>query len=232
MSKIKGENLTKIYSENVVAIENVNIEIEKKEIVVIFGPSGSGKTTLLNIFGLLDKPTKGSLFFDGELVHNIGEKKSAEIRNKKFGFIFQFFYLLPELTVVENVMLPLWIKEKNKKAVSIKKYYKEAEELLENFELLKKRDFYPTQLSGGENQRVAICRSLICQPEVIFADEPTGSIDKISAEIFFNLIIKLNKEKDTTFVIATHNEKFLHIASKVVYLKEGKIENITKKVIH
>jgi len=226
MNKIKSENITKVYSENVVAIENVNIEIEEKEIVVIFGPSGSGKTTLLNIFGLLDKPTKGNLFFNGELLNNIGERQAAEIRNKKFGFIFQFFYLLPELTVVENVMLPLWIKEKNK---GIKEFYKKADDLLDNFGLLKKRDFYPNQLSGGENQRVAICRSLICQPEVIFADEPTGSIDKFSAEIFFNFIINLNKEKDTTFVIATHNENFLQIASKVVYLKEGKIEKIEKR---
>ena len=225
MNKIKGEKITKNYN-GVFALKAVDIEIEKGEIVVIIGPSGSGKTTLLNILGLIDRPTEGKVYIDEKDTGLFNEKQLAEIRNKKFGFIFQFFYLLPELTVVENVMLPLWIKEKNK---GVKKYYKKAEELLEKFGLLKRRDFYPTQLSGGENQRVAICRSLICQPEVIFADEPTGSIDKFSAEIFFNFIINLNKEKDTTFVIATHNENFLQIASKVVYLKEGKIEKIEKR---
>jgi len=225
MNKIKGENLTKVYSGNVVAIENINIEIEKKEIVIIFGPSGSGKTTLLNILGLLDKPTSGNLFLDDKLLNNIEEKQAAEIRNKKFGFIFQFFYLIPELTVVENIILPLWIKDKGK---NLKEYYKKADNLLENFGLLNKRNFYPTQLSGGESQRVAICRSLICQPEIIFADEPTGSIDKFSAEIFFNTIINLNKKLDTTFIIATHNENFLQISSKIVYLKEGKIEKTEK----
>jgi len=225
MNKLKGENLKKVYSGNVVAIENVDIEIEKKEIVVIFGPSGSGKTTLLNLLGLLDKPTEGNIILDDMVLNNIDEKKAAEIRNRKFGFIFQFFYLIPELTVVENIILPLWIKEKR---ASQKKFYKKAEELLENFDLIKKKDFYPTQLSGGENQRVAICRSLICEPEIIFADEPTGSIDKFSSEIFFRTIKKLNEEKGTTFVIATHNENFLQISSKVVYLKEGKIEKIEK----
>ncbi|MCD6408054.1 ABC transporter ATP-binding protein [bacterium] len=221
MNKLKGENLKKVYSRNVVAIENVDIEIEKREIVVIFGPSGSGKTTLLNLLGLLDKPTEGNVILDDMVLNNIDEKKAGEIRNRKFGFIFQFFYLIPELTVVENIILPLWIKEKRAK---LKQFYKNAEELLKSFDLIKKKDFYPTQLSGGENQRVAICRSLICEQEIIFADEPTGSIDKFSSEIFFRTIKKLNEEKGTTFVIATHNENFLQISSKVVYLKEGKIE--------
>lgn len=226
MNKLKGENLKKVYSRNVVAIENVNIEIEKKEIVVIFGPSGSGKTTLLNLLALLDKPTEGNVILDDMVLNNIDEKKAAELRNRKFGFIFQFFYLIPELTVIENIILPLWIKEKRS---SQKQFYKKAEELLENFDLIKKKDFYPTQLSGGENQRVAICRSLICEPEIIFADEPTGSIDKFSSEIFFRTIKKLNEKDGTTFVIATHNENFLQISSKVVYLKEGKIEKIEKR---
>ena len=225
MNKLKGENLKKVYSGNVVAIENVNIEIERKEIVVIFGPSGSGKTTLLNLLGLLDKPTEGNLILDDMLLNNIEEKKAADLRNRKFGFIFQFFYLIPELTVIENIILPLWIKEKRGE---LRKFYRQAEELLGSFDLLKKRDFYPTQLSGGENQRVAICRSLICKPEIIFADEPTGSIDKFSSKIFFRTIRKLNEKDETTFVIATHNENFLQISSKVVYLKEGKIEKIEK----
>lgn len=227
MNKLKGENIKKVYTGNVVALDEVNIEIERKEIVVIFGPSGSGKTTLLNVLGLLDRPSEGKVILDEEVLNSAGEKEIAEIRNKRFGFIFQFFYLIPELTVVENVMLPLWIKEKKR---NLKYYYKKADYLLENFGLLKKRDFYPTQLSGGENQRVAICRSLICEPEIIFADEPTGSIDKFSAEMFFRTVKEMNEEKETTFVIATHNEKFLHFSTKIVYLKEGRIEKEERRI--
>ncbi|MCM8760226.1 MAG: ATP-binding cassette domain-containing protein, partial [Candidatus Omnitrophica bacterium] len=148
----------------------------------------------------------------------------SEIMNKLFGFIFQFFYLIPELTVMENVMLPLWIKERNYR--KIRTYYMEAEKLLGDFNLLRRKDAYPSHLSGGEMQKVAICRSLICNPEIIFADEPTGSIDRESSEMFFNFVQLLNKKKGMTFFIGTHNEKFLQFATKVVYLKDGEIEKI------
>lgn len=225
MNKIKGEGLTKNYN-GTIAIEDINIEIEKGDIFVIIGPSGSGKTTLLNLLGLIDKPTKGKIYIDQKDVENMNEREIAKIRNENFGFIFQFFHLIPELTVIENVILPLWIK---KKKYDLKRYLKEGEKYLEFFGILHKKNSYPSQISGGEMQRVAICRSLICNPEIIFADEPTGSIDKISAEYFFNFMKQLNKEKNKTFVIATHNEKFLQFASKIVYLKEGKIEKIEKR---
>ncbi|MCM8772668.1 MAG: ABC transporter ATP-binding protein [Candidatus Omnitrophica bacterium] len=223
MSKIKGENIIKNYN-GTLALNGINIEIEKGEIVVIIGPSGSGKTTLLNILGLIDKPTDGKIYIDGKYTGNFTEKELAEIRNKKFGFVFQFFYLIPELTVIENVILPLWIKEKKFN----KDFVEKGEKFLSDFGILNKKNAFPSELSGGEMQRVAICRSLICEPEVIFADEPTGSIDKNSALTFFNFMEKLNKEKDITFVIATHNEIFLQFASKIVYLKDGKIERIEK----
>ena len=229
MNEIRGCEIVKKYGD-VVALNRVNIEIKEGEIVVILGPSGSGKTTLLNILGLLDKPTEGRVFLNGKDITDVSEEKGAILRNRNFGFIFQFFYLIPELTVIENVMLPLWIKEKS--PLKLKRYYREAEELLAEFGMEKRKDFYPSQLSGGELQRVAICRSLICSPSIIFADEPTGSIDKNSAKVFYEIMERLNKEKKVSFVIATHNEKFLQFASKVVYLKEGeveKVENLKKR---
>ena len=223
MSNLKGENLWKIYGE-VEAIRGVNIEIEEGEIVVIVGPSGSGKTTLLNLLALLDAPTKGKVYLDGKEVTNVGEKEASEIRNKNFGFIFQLFHLIPELTVIENVYLPLWIREKDN--LKINQYREEAKKLLEEFGIIKRANFFPYQLSGGERQKVAICRSLICKPKIIFADEPTGSIDKDSAKIFFEMVEYLNREKGVSFVIVTHNEKFLQLATKAVYLNEGVITGI------
>jgi|LSQX01.1.fsa_nt_gb ABC-type lipoprotein export system ATPase subunit len=225
MIKLTGENITKEYPGGVKALNNVNIQIEKGDIAVIIGPSGSGKTTLLNILGLLDKPTKGRVVMDGKDITLLDEKQAAQLMNQQFGFIFQFFYLIPELTVVENVLLPLWIKEKTTLKI---KFYNEAENLLSEFGLSNRKNFYPYQLSGGELQRVAICRSLICNPSVVFADEPTGSIDKKSTEIFFELVEKLNNQKNVTFVICTHNEKFLDFATKMISLNQGEIVKYEK----
>jgi ABC-type lipoprotein export system ATPase subunit len=226
MNKLTGKKITKVYSRGVKALDRVDVEIDKGDIAVVFGPSGSGKTTLLNILGLLDKPSEGSVFLDGQECAGLHEKKSASLRNRNFGFIFQFFYLIPELTALENIMLPLWIKEKT----SLKKadYYQKAEKYLREFNLVHRKNFYPHSLSGGELQRVAICRSLICEPQVIFADEPTGSTDSVSSKLFFDILKYLNKEKKVTFLIVSHNEKFLQVATKVVYLKEGKVEKINK----
>jgi len=208
------------------ALAGVDLSIEDRDIAVVLGPSGSGKTTLLNNLALLDKPTSGQVFLNGTEITNLDERGASRVRNRHFGFIFQFFYLLPELTVLENIFLPLWVKERRGRRIG---YYRDkAEKLLAEFHLAGRRDAYPRQLSGGEMQRVAICRAVICGPQVIFADEPTGSIDKESAQILFEMIDRLNKDRGVTFVIATHNEKFLHIASKVVYLKEGKIEKILR----
>lgn len=224
MDKIIGKNITKEYPGGIVALRDVSIEIKKGDILVLMGPSGSGKTTLINILGLLDTPTKGSVYIDDMEITGLKEKEKCVIMNRTFGFIFQFFYLIPELTVIENVMLPLWIKEKSYRR--IKEYYAEAEKLLGEFNLSCRKDAYPSQLSGGEMQKVAICRSLICNPEIIFADEPTGSIDKASSEMFFNFVQLLNKKKGMTFLIGTHNEKFLQFATKVVYLNNGEIEKV------
>ncbi|MCX8082419.1 MAG: ABC transporter ATP-binding protein [bacterium] len=224
MDKLSGRDITKEYPGGITALKNVSIEMKKGDIVVLIGPSGSGKTTLINILGLLDAPTRGSVFLDGREITGLAEKEKCEIMNRSFGFIFQFFYLIPELTVIENIMLPLWIKERSTRR--IKEYYKAAEDLLGEFNLLKRKYAYPSHLSGGEMQKVAICRSLICNPEIILADEPTGSIDKESSEMFFNVVQLLNKKKGMTFFIGTHNERFLQFATKVVYLNNGEIEKI------
>ncbi len=227
MHRLTAENITKEYPGGVRALRNVNLEIESGEILTIFGPSGSGKTTLINVLGLLDKPTEGSVYLDGKEINSLKESEKCEIMNSKFGFIFQFFYLIPELTVVENVMLPLWIREKS--GLKLKYYQEEAEALLDEFGLTGRKNFYPSTLSGGELQRVAICRSLICNPPIIFADEPTGSIDKKSSEVFFKIVKSLNEKRNITFIIGTHNEKFLQFATKVVYLNQGEIEKIEEK---
>ncbi len=224
MNKIRGERLTKNYN-GVIGIKEVDIEIEKGEVVVIIGPSGSGKTTLLNLLALIDKPTEGKVFIDDVDTENLTERQLSKIRNEKFGFIFQFYYLIPELKVIENVVLPLWIKEKQFKS----DFLKEGEKYLSAFGIFDKKDAYPSKLSGGQLQRVAICRSLICQPEIIFADEPTANIDNETAKIFFEFMKNFNQEKKMTFVIATHNEKFLQFATKVVYLIEGKIKKVEKR---
>jgi ABC-type lipoprotein export system ATPase subunit len=224
MNRLTAKNVTKEYPGGVRALRNINLEIENGEMLILLGPSGSGKTTLINILGLIDRPTEGSVYLDGKEINSLKESEKCEIINSKFGFIFQFFYLIPELTIVENVMLPLWIKEKT--SLKLKVYHEEAEKLLKEFGLSGRKNFYPSMLSGGELQRAAICRSLICKPSIVFADEPTGSIDKKSSEVFFNLIKALNEKTGVTFIIGTHNEKFLQFATKVVYLNEGEIEKI------
>jgi ABC-type lipoprotein export system ATPase subunit len=224
MNKLIGKNIVREYPGGVRALNGVSIEVEKGDISLIMGPSGSGKTTLLNILGLLDKPTEGSVFIDDKDITNLEEGKSTKLMNRTFGFIFQFFYLIPELSVVENVMLPLWIRDKT--SLKLKEYYNKADKLLKEFGMFHRRNFFSHQLSGGELQRAAICRSLICEPKIIFADEPTGSIDRKSSEMFFNLIKELNEQKGVTFIIGTHNEKFMELATKTIFLNQGEVEKV------
>jgi len=222
---LKGERLTKRYGE-LLALDDVTLQVEKGEIVLVMGPSGSGKTTLLNLLAILDRPSSGQVFLNGQQITDLTDRQAARLRNQNFGFVFQFFHLLPELTVCENVFLPLWIKEGKKARLSY--YRKQAEELLDRFNLSSRKDAYPAQLSGGEAQRVAICRSLICQPQIVFADEPTGSIDKEAATLVLKMIQELNQEQAVSFVIASHNEIFLQLATQVVYLRDGHLQEKRK----
>jgi ABC-type lipoprotein export system ATPase subunit len=223
MNNLVAENLTKIYSPNVTAVEDVSFEVAEGEIVVILGPSGSGKTTLLNLLALLDRPTSGIVRWQGQDISRIDEREMSRLRNETYGFIFQFFHLIPELSVLENIYLPLWVREKKTNLVA---YRQAALELLREFDLEGKADAYPNHLSGGEKQRVSIARSLVCDPAVIFADEPTGNLDRKASSDVLGLIEDLNKTKGRTFVVATHNENFLKIATKVIYLRGGRLEKI------
>ena len=202
-------------------LDNVNIEINESEVVAITGTSGAGKTTLLNILSTLDKPdlnNKSSLIIDNDNIFNLSNIKLANLRNEKIGFVFQFHELIPELTVLENVSLPGWIK--NDDSVERK-----AKVLLDYLGLIDFLDKKPSTLSGGEKQRVAIARALINKPKIIFADEPTGNLDSKNSKILFNLLFKLRDDYNCSVVIVTHNEKNANICDRKLLIIDGKIKD-------
>ncbi len=224
---IKLKNVFKYYhlGENIVkAVDGISISIKEGDFVAVMGPSGSGKSTCMNLIGSLDVPTKGSIFLDNENISYLSESDLAELRGKKVGFIFQQFNLIPNLTVKENIMLPMEFQK-------IPNFEREeiAEELLEKVGLIDRKNFYPNQLSGGQQQRVAIARSLANDPEVVLADEPTGNLDTKTGEKVMNFLKELNKE-GKTIIMVTHDQNLANKHAKIVYwLKDGKIEKITKK---
>jgi putative ABC transport system ATP-binding protein len=221
---VKAENLSKIYgsgSSKVVALDSVNLEIYKGEIVAILGPSGSGKTTLLNLLAGLDVPTSGTIVIDGQEITKMSEEEKAKFRAKNMGFIFQFFNLIPVLTAVENVELPLLLNK-----VPVANARKRALELLELMGISHRKDAYPSQLSGGEQQRVSIARALSTTPKIIWADEPTGALDVKNGEQIKKLIIELNKEFGTTFVIVTHDQSVAQIANRIMRMENGRIVEV------
>lgn len=203
--------------EEIKALNNVNLKIDKNEFVSIIGPSGSGKSTLMNILGLLDEPDSGEYLLDGKNVANLKENDLADIRNKKIGFIFQNFNLLQKSTALENVQVPLiYHGEKTKES------RKTAEVYLEKVGLKGRENHLPTQLSGGQQQRVAIARALSCNPEIILADEPTGALDsKTSLEIMD--ILKSLNEKGKTIIVITHDINVAKRAKRIITIKDGKI---------
>ncbi|ANE42168.1 macrolide ABC transporter ATP-binding protein [Fervidobacterium sp. SC_NGM5_O18] len=221
---VKAENLSKIYgsgSSKVVALDSVNLEIYKGEIVAILGPSGSGKTTLLNLLAGLDVPTSGTIVIDGQEITKMSEEEKAKFRAKNMGFIFQFFNLIPVLTAVENVELPLLLNK-----VPVVDARKRALELLELMGISHRKDAYPSQLSGGEQQRVSIARALSTTPKIIWADEPTGALDVKNGEQIKKLIIELNREFGTTFVIVTHDQSVAQIANRIMRMESGRIVEV------
>ena len=217
---LSAKNISKTFQGRRV-LDNIDIVINNAEIVAISGPSGAGKTTLLNILSTLDKPDeskKPSLIIDNEEIFSLGKNRLANLRNQKIGFVFQFHELIPELNVLENVCLPGWIKNEN----DVKK---KAEELLKYFGL---EDFAykkPLTLSGGEKQRVAIARSLVNNPKIIFADEPTGNLDSKNSKILFDLFFKLRDDYNCSVVIVTHDEKSANICDRKLLIVDGKIKN-------
>lgn len=212
---------------NLNVLKGISFNIEQGEIVSIVGPSGAGKTTLLQIIGTLDRPDKGEIKYDGVNVAQLNDSKLAEFRNRNIGFVFQFHQLLPEFTVLENVAMPALIG-----GTSQSKSYAKAMELIEYLGLKERANHRPNQLSGGEKQRVAVARALINSPQVIFADEPSGSLDSQNKTELHNLFFKLREELKQTFVIVTHDESLAADTDRIVHMKDGiitEISTITKK---
>jgi putative ABC transport system ATP-binding protein len=216
---IELKNVSKIYCTTGVpihALENVSLKINKKESIAIMGPSGSGKSTMLHIIGCLDKPTHGKVFINGKDTSKLDENEIARIRRKTVGFIFQFFNLIPNFTALKNVELPMiFSKHPNKE--------KRAEELLKAVGLGNRIKHYPSQLSGGETQRVSIARSLANEPDIILADEPTGNLDSKSGAEILNILKELNKNRGITLVTITHDRNIAKYSRKIIYLKDGQI---------
>jgi putative ABC transport system ATP-binding protein len=206
------------------AVEGINISVRKGEFVAIMGPSGSGKSTSMNLVGNLDVPSHGKIFLDDKDTSHFTESELAQLRGKKIGFIFQQFNLIPNLTALENVMLPMMFQ-----GVPEYERVKRAAELLKMMELGERMDHYPNQLSGGEQQRVAIARALSNDPEVILADEPTGNLDSRTGEIVLSYLNKLNDE-GKTIVMITHDSALAKKHADIIFwLKDGKLVNVTKK---
>lgn len=199
-------------------LQGINLEIYMSELLAIVGASGVGKSTLLHIMGTLDRPTTGSVSYDAQDVFTLSDTELARFRNKEIGFVFQFHHLLPEFTALENVAMGALISSSNNKSV-----YKEAESLLDYVGLSERLSHYPNQLSGGERQRVAIARSLINQPKVVLADEPTGNLDRRSSEAVLELLWDLNATSGQTFVIVTHNQELAQQVDRIIQLVDGKV---------
>ena len=221
------EDITKTYQsgpQSVEVLKGVNLKIQKGEIVIIMGPSGVGKSTLLHLIGGLDKPTSGKIVVNNTNIFELENSKLAHFRNTSIGFVFQFHHLLPEFSALENLMIPGMINKSNLEELKLK-----SVALLDKIGLSDRINHKPSQLSGGEQQRVAVARALVNQPQLILADEPTGNLDKRNSESLYNLIFELNRTLNQTFIIVTHNEMMARNANKVVELEDGKIKNLIQK---
>ncbi len=200
-------------------LKSVDVAIQKGELVCITGSSGAGKSTLLHILGTLDKPDSGEVLINNQPIQNLYGKKLAAFRNKHIGFVFQFHHLLPEFSALENVCIPGWIAERKKNELNTA-----AKTILKRLGLENRIENKPNQLSGGEQQRVAVARALINNPDIIFADEPTGNLDSKHAKELHKLFVELSDEFNQTFVIVTHNEELASLSKRVLKMKDGKFE--------
>ena len=214
---LTGKNIYKRYG-TVEVLKGVDLTINRGEIVSIVGPSGSGKSTLLHILGTLDKADSGDVWMNETSINTLKGNKLAAFRNKHIGFVFQFHHLLPEFSALENVCIPGWLAGKKKQDVK-----EEALRLLEMLNLSSRIENKPNQLSGGEQQRVAVARALINKPDIVFADEPTGNLDTANAKELHQLFFDLRKQFSQTFLIVTHNEELATLSDKILHMKDGKI---------
>jgi lipoprotein-releasing system ATP-binding protein len=218
---LTATNIHKRYG-SVEVLKGVNISINKGEVVSIVGPSGSGKSTFLHILGTLDKPDQGEVFLHNQNITGLQGTRLSSFRNKHIGFVFQFHHLLPEFSALENVCIPGWIASTNKTAVK-----KRALQLLQLLGLSHRLENKPSQLSGGEQQRVAVARALINSPEIVFADEPTGNLDTANAKELHHLFFELRQQFQQTFLIVTHNEELAQLSDRVLHMKDGKINPLS-----
>jgi putative ABC transport system ATP-binding protein len=222
MEIIKVKNLEKIYQDNGVpvhAVRGVNLDISKGEFLVIAGPSGSGKTTLLNMIGALDKPTKGSIYFDGEDITAKSKSELSNLRLRKLGFIFQAYNLIPVLTALENIefsMMLLGVPEKEREDKALK--------LMDELGIKDLANKRPNEMSGGQQQRVAVARAIVNNPAIVLADEPTANLDSKTAGHLLGLMQKMNEEKNITFIFSSHDKQVMNRAKRLLILKDGLIE--------
>jgi ABC-type lipoprotein export system ATPase subunit len=217
---LSSKNLVKTYrngKDRMIVLDGISMNIESGSISTIVGESGSGKSTLLNVLSSLDSFDQGDLVIDGKDVKTLSEEGLSKFRNKTIGFIFQFHHLLPDFTVNENILMPIWIKsgyQKNQKSLN----------LLDDFDIIKLKDKYPNEISGGERQRVAIIRAIINNPKIIFADEPSGNLDEKNSIKLIDLFKTINRDYGTTILLTTHNPLIASIGSKVFELKSGELK--------
>ena len=218
---IELKNINKIYGTTVKTqvLHNINLNIEEGSFNSIIGQSGSGKSTMMNIIGTLDQPTSGEVFINGKRTDLMKKNELSELRNQTIGFIFQFHYLLPEFTALENVLMPFRIQDEN---IS-KKMRDRADELMKRVGLEKVKNNLATNMAGGQQQRTAIARALMNNPKIILADEPTGNLDSDSTENVYNLLRDINEKMKTTFLIITHDRKIAEKADRIIEIRDGKI---------
>ncbi len=218
---IEAESITKVFksgASKVFALDSACLLIEKGDFISIVGPSGSGKSTFLHILGGLEYPTKGKLNYKGNNIYRLKDKRLSQWRNQEIGFVFQFYHIIEELNIFENVALGAYNKRK-------KSCFKKVEGLLQYLGIDNRLEFFPSQLSGGERQKVAIARAIINDPQVLLCDEPTGNLDVDSQEKVINLLEKLNQEKNKTIIMVTHNLELAKRAKRVVFIEAGKIKS-------
>lgn len=219
MIVLETQELTKTYiigGRQVNVLKNVSLKINAGEIIAIVGSSGSGKTTLLSLLSGLDQPSSGRIWVEGQDITHKSEDELAPLRNQTVGFVFQSFHLVPSLSAIENIMFPAEL-DRDPQA------YSKAESLMKRVGIWERADNFPHQLSGGEKQRVAICRALINAPKIVFADEPTGNLDSTNSTQILNLLLELHREKQTTLVLVTHELNIARLAGRIIQLKDGEI---------
>ena len=220
---LEARQIRKSYGKGESALEilkGIDLSVKEGEMITIVGPSGAGKSTLLHILGGLDEPTSGQVHLDGEDLYGLNDVKRSRVRNEKVGFIFQFYHLLPEFSALENVCLPLLVKEDGQ---DLRKFEQRATDLLTTVGLKERLRHKPNQLSGGEQQRVAIARALIAAPKIIFCDEPTGNLDTETGQSIIELLLSLNRDNQQTLVIVTHDETLAQRTGWRVHMRDGKI---------